>query len=63
MQVLAASCEPVFAMTGKEALQGQSNKYRLDNERECSMGYSVPSIDRMRGTLYPIGRFTKPPQA
>ena len=20
--------------------------YRLDNERECSMGYSVPSIDR-----------------
>ena len=32
--------------------------YRLDNERECSMGYSVPRIDvplSMRGSLYPIG--------
>ena len=27
------------------------NKYRLDNERECSMGYSVPSIDS-RPSIY-----------
>ena len=40
------TCNIIDVTSGENINKTLYFMYRLDNERECSMGYSVPSIDR-----------------